>query len=59
MNIVSAQYAKNIDNENTSITVMLDNNTRMLSVPLDPDNTDYAELMRLVEAGELTIQEAD
>lgn len=28
-------------------------------VPLDPRNTDYAEIMRLVEAGELTIEPAD
>ena len=29
------------------------------SVPLDPDNTDYAEIMRQVDAGELTIEPAD
>jgi|14_taG_2_1085336.scaffolds.fasta_scaffold25614_3 hypothetical protein len=28
-------------------------------VPIDPANTDYAEIMRQVEAGELTIAEAD
>ena len=28
-------------------------------VPTDPTNTHYAEIMRQVEAGELTIQEAD
>ncbi len=28
-------------------------------VPLDPENSDYAEIMRQVEAGELTIKEAD
>ena len=28
-------------------------------VPMDPDNSDYAEIMRQVEAGELTIEEAD
>ena len=28
-------------------------------VPKDPANTDYAEIMRQVEEGELTIQEAD
>jgi len=30
-----------------------------LAVPLDPENRHYAEIMRQVEAGELTIQEAD
>jgi hypothetical protein len=28
-------------------------------VPLDPANTEYAEMMRQVDAGELTIEEAD
>lgn len=28
-------------------------------VPLDPANTDYAEIMKLVEAGELTIAPAE
>ena len=30
-----------------------------MSVPLDPANRHYAEIMRQVEAGELTIQDAD
>jgi hypothetical protein len=29
------------------------------TVPKDLENSDYAEIMRQVEAGELTIQEAD
>ena len=29
------------------------------SIPLDPANSDYAEIMRQVEDGTLTIQEAD
>ena len=29
------------------------------SVPINPENRHYAEIMRQVEAGELTIQEAD
>lgn len=28
-------------------------------VPLDPDNTDYAEILKQVEAGTLTIKDAD
>ena len=28
-------------------------------IPIDPDNADYAEIMRQVDAGELTIEEAD
>ena len=30
-----------------------------VSVPLDSDNTDYVEIMRQVQAGELTIAAAD
>ena len=30
-----------------------------LSVTISPENSDYAEIMRQVDAGELTIQEAD
>jgi antitoxin (DNA-binding transcriptional repressor) of toxin-antitoxin stability system len=30
-----------------------------MSVPLDPANRHYAEILRQVEAGELTIEEAD
>ena len=29
------------------------------TIPLDPDNTAYAEIMRQVDAGELTIEAAD
>jgi hypothetical protein len=43
--------------EAASITVIIDGIT--MSVPLDPANRHYAEIMRQVEAGTLTIQEAD
>ena len=55
MNITSATYQVN-DGENTSITATIDGIT--MSVPLDPANRHYAEILRQVEAGELTIQEA-
>ena len=56
MNITSAQY-NTVDGENVSIQAVIDGKT--LSVPLDPDNTDYAEIMRQVDEGTLTIQDAD
>ena len=34
-------------------------NGAVMYVPLAPDNTDYAEIMRQVDAGELTIEPAD
>mgnify|MGYP005693722183 CR=1 FL=1 len=54
MNITSVQYQ---DADNLVITATIDGIT--MSVPLDPANRHYAEIMRQVEAGELTIQDAD
>jgi len=57
MQITSAQYVVNIEGTNTSIRATIDG--QELFVPLDPSNRHYAEIMRQVEAGELTIQEAE
>jgi len=57
MNITSAQYNVGMDGNNSSIKATIDN--QELSVPLDPANRHYAEIMRQVEAGTLTIQEAE
>ena len=58
MNITSAQYkASIVSGENCSIDATIDGIE--MSVPLDPANRHYAEIMRQVEAGELTIQDAD
>lgn len=56
MNITSAQYVA-YDGVNDHIDVVIDGDT--YSVPLAPGNRHYEEIMRQVEAGELTIQEAD
>ena len=58
MNIEQAKYVlSSITGENYSINATIDGIT--MSVPLDPANRHYAEIMRQVEAGELTIQDAD
>ena len=58
MNITSAQYiSEPISNEVLSIVATIDG--QELSVPLDPANRHYAEIMRQVAAGTLTIQDAD
>ena len=58
MNITAVQYIANpLSGTNTSISATIDG--QEMSVPLDPANRHYAEIMRQVEAGELTIQEAD
>ena len=56
MNITSARY--NTDEAvNVSVTATIDGVE--MSVPLDPANRHYAEIMRQVEAGALTIADAD
>ena len=58
MNITSAQYWKaSTSTEIDSVNIIIDG--QQMSVPLDPANRHYAEIMRQVEAGELTIEEAE
>lgn len=57
-NITNAKYvACLITGDNDSISCQIDD--RYCSVPLDENNMDYAEIMRQVEAGTLTIADAD
>jgi len=58
MNIKAAQYCRDI-NDTKSICVKATIDGTEMFVPLDPANTDYAEIMRQVKAGELTIADAD
>ena len=57
MNITLAQYQVDFRSNNTSIQATIDG--QEMSVPLDPANRHYAEILKQVEAGDLTIQEAD
>ena len=63
MNITSAQYITGInpdgssDGENAVIKATIDGVE--MFIPLDQANRHYAEIMRQVEAGELTIADAD
>jgi hypothetical protein len=57
MQITSAQYTTDMEGNNTSIRATIDGTE--MSVPLDPANRHYAEIMRQVDAGTLTIAEAD
>jgi hypothetical protein len=57
-NITAAQYIVDPEtNENTSVKATIDG--QELSVPLDPANRHYAEIMRQVDAGDLVIKDAD
>jgi hypothetical protein len=53
MTITNARYSE----QNESILATIDGIA--VAVPLDPANRHYAEIMRQVEAGELTIQDAE
>ena len=57
MNIENAQYMNNLFNELDHIDATIDGIE--MSVPLDPANRHYAEILRQVEAGTLTIADAE
>jgi len=57
INISFVQYVADIDGSNTAVRATIDG--QELSVPLDPANRHYEEIMRQVEVGELVIQEAE
>ncbi len=57
MNITTAQYQADMDGNNSGIQATIDGIT--MSVPLDPANRHYDEIMRQVAAGTLTIADAD
>ena len=58
MIITSAKYVTDpFFGGNDSILAVIDGKT--LSVPFDLSNVHYAEIMRQVDAGELTIKDAD
>ena len=59
MNITDAQYV-NLDlasSSNSVVRATVDG--QLLFVPLDPDNIHYAEILRQVDAGTITIEDAD
>ena len=57
MNITSAQYNADMDGNNSGIKATIDG--QELHVPLDPANRHYAEILKQVEAGTLTIADAE
>ncbi len=57
MTITNAQYTVDIDGNNSSITATIDGVE--MSVPLCEGNRHYDEIMRQVDAGTLTISDAE
>ena len=56
--ITSAQYLADTLGDEGNISIRATINGVEMYVPLDPANRHYAEILRQVEAGTLTIQEA-
>ena len=65
MKIESAKYLRsklvdeNVSTSTDNIGIIATITGKSWTVPLDPANSDYAEIMRQVDAGELTIEEAE
>ena len=59
MNITLAQYVKSVVDKDINASIKATINGEEFSVPLDPDNTHYAEILRQVKEGTLTIKDAD
>ena len=58
MKIENAKYNKDIlSDEISSLNCIIDGIE--MSVPLDPDNRHYAEILKQVKEGTLTIKDAD
>ena len=58
MNITAAQYTLDMDGvTNSSIQATIDGTE--MSVPIDPANRHYLEIMRQVGAGDLVIEDAN
>ena len=60
MEIKNAKYMKSVLNPEQEVRIIKATINDVESfVPMDPANSDYVEIMRLVDAGELTIEEAE
>ena len=57
MTITTAQYKNDIAGDLMGVEATIDGKTFI--VPMDPANRHYAEILRQVEAGTLTIEDAD
>lgn len=57
MQISNAQHVADMDGNNTAIVATIDGDE--VFVPLSQGNRHYAEILRQVESGTLTIEDAD
>ena len=59
MIITSAQYIKSVMDKDVNASIKATIDGKNWSVPLDPNNTHYAEILKQVKEGTLTIKDAD
>ena len=57
MTITNAQYYNDLEGNQAGVKATIDGTEMFVS--LDPANRHYAEILRQVDAGTLTIQDAD
>ena len=58
-NNITVQYYKEDDGKNSTKALKVTNDETVYSVPIDMGNTDYVEIKKLIDAGDLTIKDAD
>ena len=59
MEIKNAKYFKDISDKTTNVSINAEVDGVNTSIPLDPDNRHYAEILKQVKEGTLTIKDAD
>ena len=59
MNISNAEYLNGIYDGEVNVAINFTLDGKVYCCPADLNNSHYAEIMRQVEASELTIQDAD
>ena len=57
MDITSAQYTQNLSGNNINVKATIDG--QEMFVPMDNNNRHYAEILKQVAEGTLTIKDAD
>ena len=57
--IKEAKYFKSIDNDINNVIVTYKSSESMTFVPMNEGNSDYAEILKQVKEGTLTIKDAE
>ena len=58
-NNITVQYYTEDDGSNSTNSLKVTSDGTVYSVPINMGNTDYVEIKKLIDAGDLTIADAD